>query len=98
MPTIKKLAMPLLNLNGSSADDLLSQLSEACLAVGTAQGALANATPHGRDYQHNPGDYQLAREQHEARMLALQAISDELEAIATNIYDQQAERQSRRGR
>jgi hypothetical protein len=95
---IEKLAMPLINMNGTSANELLTQLSEACLAVGAASGAVANAAPHGRDYQLNPGDYQIARKQHEARLMALQAISDELEKIAENIYDQQAERDSRRGR
>jgi hypothetical protein len=94
----EKLAMPLLNLNGSSAKDLIEQLSDACSAVGAAQDALAKASPHGRDYQLNPGDYKLAREQHEARQTALRAIADELEAIATNVYDQQAERDIRRRR
>jgi hypothetical protein len=94
----EKLAMPLINLNGTSAESLLADLSEACLAVGAASGAVAKAAPHGRDYQHNQGDYQLARRQHEARLVALQAIADELEAIATSVYDQQAERNARRGR
>lgn len=97
MPT-PKLAVPLINLNGSSAESLLADLSEACLAVGAASGALAKITPHGRDYQLNPGDYKLAREQHEARQHALQAISDELEAIATSIYDQQAAQEEHRRR
>jgi hypothetical protein len=97
MPT-EKLAMPLVNLNGSSPQDLLDQLTEACLAVSAAREAVANAAPHGRDYQLNQGDYQLAREQHEARLVALKAINDELEAIAENVADQQAARQRQRGR
>ena len=88
----EKLAMPVLNLNGSSAEDLIEQLSDACSAVGAAQDALAKASPHGRDYQLNPDDYKLAREQHEARQMALRAIADELETIATHVYEQQAER------
>jgi len=94
----EKLAMPLINLNGTSAESLLADLSEACLAVGNANGAVAKTAPHGRDYQHNQRDYQLARQQHEARLVALQAIADELEAIATSVYDQQTERNARRGR
>jgi phosphopantetheinyl transferase (holo-ACP synthase) len=94
----EKLATPLLNLNGSSAENLLEQLSDACSAVGAAREALAKATPHGRDYQLNQSDYQLARKQHEARQIALQAVAEELEAIAISVYNQQAERDARRGR
>lgn len=101
MPTqkpVEELAKPMINLNGSSAQDLLDQLTDAVLAVSAAYDAVANTAPHGRDYQLNQDDYQIARVQHEARLVALQAINEELEAIAENVSEQQEARRKPYGR
>ena len=45
-----ELMKPTINLNGSSAQDLLDQLTDAVLALTTASEAVSNAAPHGLDF------------------------------------------------
>lgn len=75
---------PNINLNGSSADDLIRPRREAMDHLNDAIEALARVAPHGRDY---PGDYDRCiadRETHFARLEAIKALSEAIcaEAIA----------------
>jgi hypothetical protein len=42
--------MPRVHLNGTSKDELVRQLENACHAIVTAQAALSECAPNGRDY------------------------------------------------
>ena len=78
---------PTLNINGSSADDLIQPRRDAYAALQAAIKALQQAAPNGRDYAHN--DQCVAdRAAHYARLKTLDAIAAELVAEAVNIKGQ----------
>ena len=84
---------PIVNMNGSSQEELLEQVMAAKEAVAIAMKALAEATPHGRDYQTAPaGAYTVARGQHNVRFGKLVDVYEELQAIAVDIYEQRRKR------
>jgi len=79
---------PTLNLNGSSADDLIQPRREAYDLLIAAIKMLGQVTPHGRDY---PGDidrYTTDHNAHYDRQQALYAIAVELVAEAVAIKEQ----------
>lgn len=78
--------LPVVNMNGSSRDALVEQQRNVRNAARALADALAEASPHGRDYQTaQPGEYQGARKEHEARLLAVRDIMDDATAIAVHI-------------
>jgi hypothetical protein len=84
MTMVKKtLAVPTVHLNGTSKDALLEQFCDAIDAVHEAGKKLAAACPNARDYypQGNEATSEAMR-QHEARMLKLKSVADDLQAIA----------------
>lgn len=82
------LVYPVVNLNGTSRDELVAQNEAARVAVRAALEAVNAAAPHGRDYQTAaPGRYQLARAQHKARVTALQELQFELTMLAENLLE-----------
>jgi len=84
---------PIVNMNGTSQEVLLEQVMAAKEAVAIAMKALAEATPHGRDYQTAPaGAYKVARAQHSMRMCKMDEVYKELETIAVDIYEQRRKR------
>jgi hypothetical protein len=79
---------PTLNINGSSADDLIQPRIAAYDALQAAIKALQQVTPNGRDY---PGDNDRCvadRQAHYDRLAALQAIATEIVAEAVLIKEQ----------
>lgn len=79
---------PTLNINGSSADDLIEPRIAAYDALQAAIKALQQVTPNGRDY---PGDNDACvadRQAHYDRLAALQAIATEIVAEAVLIKEQ----------
>jgi hypothetical protein len=77
---------PTINLNGTSADDLINPRREAMDHLMDAIEALKQVTPNGRDY---PGDTErclLDRAEHFARLNTLKAIREQVyaEAILIN--------------
>lgn len=79
---------PTLNINGSSADDLIQPRIAAYDALQAAIKALQQVTPNGRDY---PGDNDACvadRRAHYDRLAALQAIAAEIVAEAVGIKEQ----------
>ena len=85
--TQPELIIPTIHLNGTSREELLSQLQAAARATADACLKLADAAPHPRDYyvQYDTEAYTKARAQHEARLEKLRQIYNELESIAIKI-------------
>lgn len=79
MTTLK---VPTVHLNGTSEQELRSQLKEAAIAVTTAMEALRHAAPHGRDYyvQSDTACNEAIKE-HCARLDRLSSVYDELVEI-----------------
>jgi hypothetical protein len=79
---------PTLNLNGSSADDLIDPRMAAYGALRDAIKALQQVTPNGRDY---PGDNDQCvtdRGSHYIRLKAINTIAAEIIAEALAIKEQ----------
>ena len=78
---------PTLNLNGSSAFDLIDPRRTAMGLIDEVIDALKQATPNGRDY---PGDSDrcvVDRETHFARLEAIKALSEAIYAEALAIQE-----------
>jgi hypothetical protein len=78
---------PTINLNGSSADDLIRPRRDAMGHLRNAIEALRQAAPNGRDY---PGDSDrcvVDRETHFARLEAIKALSEAIYAEALAIQE-----------
>lgn len=83
------LICPTVHLNGTSRESLMDQYRAAYRAVQDALKALANASPHGRDYYvQEDGAYNRAAREHNERCEKLRIVSDELLEIALAIQDQ----------
>lgn len=83
---MKKLLAPCIHMNGTGKQDLMGALENAYSKIGEAQDALRLCAPNGRDY-YVIGDsaYYIARDEHRNRMLALEAVRIEIEAIVGGI-------------
>jgi hypothetical protein len=80
--------IPTLNLNGSSADDLIQPRIAAYDALQDAIKALQQVTPNGRDY---PGDIDRCttdRNAHYDRLNTLHVMAAEIVAEAVAIKEQ----------
>ena len=83
---------PVININGTSAFDLIDQRRNAMDLLLEAIDALKHVAPNGRDY---PGHYDRCiadRETHFDRLAALHALREEL--LDEALYLQQQERAS----
>lgn len=84
---------PTIHLNGTSGDDLLSQTTDAMLALSDAIRALQNAGPHGRDYYlHGNSAFPRALQEHEDRLTKLEAVRADLVIISESIHAQMTPR------
>jgi hypothetical protein len=80
---------PILNLNGSSAFDLIDKRRDAMDALMDAIEALKQVTPNGRDY---PSEYDRCaadRNTHFDRLAALHTMREELLDEALHIQQQE---------
>jgi hypothetical protein len=85
------LGVPVVNLNGSSKESLLQDYLAIMRALEAANKAMAEATPHGRDFQTVPnGEWvgQKAREAFHERRALIRAMYAEFEAVALAISEQ----------
>lgn len=93
------LDVPVVNLNGSSKESLLNDYLAIMRALEAANKAMAEATPHGRDFQTvKNGDHIAARAReafHERRAI-IRAIHAEFEAVAVAISEQNDNRSPRK--
>ena len=81
---------PIVNLNGTSKEELLRLHIDAMHALESAATAMMKVTPHGRDFQ-TAGSvevYRQAKADHLRRVNLLWSIHKELEEIALNISEQ----------
>lgn len=94
---------PVLNLNGTSYDELVRQQEEVIAKINAAIEAMDNATPHGRDFigtshQISSEIAMKARKRHMGRMLLLTQVRDEHAAILQHIVEAHIEQERVRGR
>jgi hypothetical protein len=80
---------PILNINGSSAFDLIDQRRHAMDALLEAIDALKQCTPNGRDYPSHYDRCIADRETHFDRLAALHALREELLDEALHIQQQE---------
>jgi hypothetical protein len=79
--------VPIVNLNGTSRKALIDQRTESCATLRAAIKALCEMRPNGRDFQTAEGGaYEKARQGHEQRIAALQAVHDDLMKEAEYLY------------
>ena len=78
---------PIININGSSADDLIQPRLAAYDALQDALKALQQATPNGRDYPGDPEKCLADRETHFARLRALHTIASDVMIEAAAIKE-----------
>lgn len=76
------LRVPRIHLNGTSKEALVREYAAAREAVVNAMDAIKAITVHGRDYYVQSGNaYNEAAAQHRDRLLRLDSVREELEAI-----------------
>ncbi len=82
---MKPLVQPQVNLNGTSRRELVDQQRAIINAGDVMLRAMANAMPHGRDYQFKPDEHPGARDAWIERIEALEALMKEIEDHALEI-------------
>jgi hypothetical protein len=83
---------PKLNINGSSADDLIEPRLKAVDHLMDAIEALSDAAPHGRDYPNSHTAFLADREAHYTRLATIRRLREDIfaEAIAIKQQEQEA--------
>jgi hypothetical protein len=80
---------PTLNINGSSAFDLVQPRRDARDALNEAIEALKQVTPNGRDYLGDRDQLTADRDTHFDRLAALHTLREELFDEALHIQQQE---------
>jgi hypothetical protein len=70
--------VPVITLNGTSAEDLYYQRADAAQGVRDAIGHLQEAAPHARDHK-DGNTYQAALRLHNSRLSRLESVLKEIE-------------------
>lgn len=80
--------LPIIHLNGSSAENLLADWRKVYEATESLIGTLRAAYPHTRDYyvSSDPEAYAKACAAHDARLLLLDAIQTDCEAMCDHLF------------
>lgn len=87
--TAKTLSVPTIHMNGTSGEELISQLTYALRAVSMAREAVAAASPNARDYYpKGPESYSLAVQQAVAREQKLREVGDELSQLLEAVIEE----------
>lgn len=82
--------LPIVNINGTQREDLLTDYMQAKAALKTAAGALSSVWPHGRDYpasslEAHQAALSAAQREHADRLLRVRAVLAEIETIAEHL-------------
>ena len=87
-PTTKTVIVPMIHLNGTSAESLMGAID----AIGQAYEMLKQCSPNGRDYYTHataPQAMTTAQDEHRARLLSLHNLQAELYAISLAIDERE---------
>lgn len=79
--------LPTVHLNGTPRDVLVQQRCDVLYHLRSAEVALQEACPNGRDYYLVPGSMELALQAHRDRLATLCGLIHEIEAEAMAISD-----------
>jgi hypothetical protein len=77
--TQRKIVLPIIHMNGTSACDLVRVRDEAYLKIQEALESMRQVAPNGRDYYPEPGRMVKAEEQHRRRCRVLSDLLEELD-------------------
>jgi hypothetical protein len=80
-----KLVAPQININGTSHKELMQQQIDVLNAIDALYKAMGAATPHGRDYQLNPAEFEPARSAWFQRMADVATLRTQLQCHAVMI-------------
>jgi hypothetical protein len=81
--------LPVVNINGTSRQELVDVRVEAIDAIRGAIKAISDCSPNGRDYQTAAkGEFEIARKKYVERFLFLNRLINELEEEAIAIQGQ----------
>jgi len=84
-----ELVVPEVHMNGTGKRALVDQVMNAVHAASKLLDALAGMSPHGRDYYVLGDDVFLkAREQHDQRVIKVNSVFEELQALVLKIDEQ----------
>jgi hypothetical protein len=84
---MRTFTLPTVNLNGSSAHELLEQQLHVLRAIDALWEVMRVAAPHGRDYQLAPERYDSARNDFNDTVDALDLIRSRANALALHLSD-----------
>jgi len=79
------LILPIIHPNGSSQEELVDLRKNASRALLGALEALSAMAPNGRDYYPQPGLYERAVAQHEARVAAVRSVYEAVSEETTEV-------------
>ena len=80
--------LPTIHTNGTAREVLIDALCQANLALEQAYSALKETAPNGRDYYLQEATaFQLAVAEHNSRLRQINAVKDEIEAMALVISE-----------
>lgn len=88
---MRNLVLPQISINGTSRESLVNQQREVIEALDSVVAKMAEAMPHGRDYQHRPAEYAGARDAWCERLMAVVIFKDEITKHALAIQDPDAD-------
>jgi len=86
-----RLAVPFVHINGTSKASLLEGYTKAYESLLDAEKALCAMAPHMRDYYPYPlkdGQWELADDQHAARLRKISEIMSDLIVLSTAVMEQ----------
>lgn len=84
---MRTFTLPTVNLNGSSAHELLEQQLHVLRAVDALWEVMRVAAPHGRDYQYAPERWNDARNDFNDTVEALELIKVRARYIAAHLAE-----------
>lgn len=79
--------IPIVNLNGTAVDDLITQQLNAIEALNSAYDKVAEAAPHGRDFI-GESNYKLAAALHSYRTKAIYDVLQDHRVILHELLEQ----------
>lgn len=92
--TATPVVLPIIHINGSTAQSLLNDLGEVQFNLHNAMAALLKNCPHKRNYYLKDGLFEEAMRQHEHRLTVLRGVLDSLRNEAEGIANMEEARRT----